>query len=355
MDGNLMSTLREGTKKGSIIFMGMLLFLIWGGPAFSSDSLIATPSSLNMTLASGQLVSYQLEVINSTESPLEVKCVFDSQWMFIYPSEFRILPERVRSIWAIFFIRREESPPKEGKVEFQPENGGKPATVWVACSAPHRRTMPPPVRGKETKPDELENLRREIKERDQKIAELKKEMVEAKPHFPAMENALPQKKGESAPAARPLGTAVPVPATETAPSSAETVSRQNSSGVTEVQRPPAKAPPPTAQRSTASASPVRPEVISAPVAATREVTRRASVESPSNTIFVTKTKVKMRAEPNSSGKVVLILRKGREVEKIGESGEYTKVRLSWGDSGWVATRILRIIEKPRATKPEPAE
>jgi hypothetical protein len=148
MDGNLMSALREGTKKGSIIFMGMLLFLIWGGSAFSSDSLIATPSSLNMALASGQLVSYQLEVINSTESPLDVKCAFDSQWMFIYPAEFKILPERVKSVWAIFFIRREESPPKEGKVEFQPENGGKPATVWVACSAPHRRTMPPPVRGK---------------------------------------------------------------------------------------------------------------------------------------------------------------------------------------------------------------
>jgi hypothetical protein len=346
-----MNTLREGTKKGSLIFMGMLLPLIWGGSAFSSDSLIATPSSLNMTLASGQLVSYQLEVINSTESPLEVKCVFDSQWMFIYPSEFKILPERVKNVWAIFFIRREESPPKEGKVEFRPENGDKPATVSVACSAPHHRTIPQSIRGKETKPEELENLRKEIKERDQKIAELKKEMVEPKPHFPAMDNP-PPKAGGSSPKGGPRGTAVTAPVTKTAPPSPQTFSPPNPSGVTEVQRPRAKAPPPTAQRSAAKASPVRPEVISAPVAATREVTRRASVELPSKTCFVTKTKVKMRAEPNSSGKMILILKKGREVEKIGESGEYTKVRLSWGDTGWVATRILRRIEKPRATKPE---
>ncbi len=166
--GNLMITSAEKTKKGSLIFMGMLISLIWSSTSFSSDSLTAVPSSLNPTLASGQLASYRLEVINLENTPLEVKCVFDPQWMFIFPSEFMIPPERVKSVWAIFFIRREESPPKEGKVEFWPVKGGKPATVWVACLAPPRPILPPPVREKETKPDELEKLRKEIKEGDQK-------------------------------------------------------------------------------------------------------------------------------------------------------------------------------------------
>lgn len=50
---------------------------------------------------------------------------------------------------------------------------------------------------------------------------------------------------------------------------------------------------------------------------------------------------KMWAEPNSQSKVLLVLKKGRKVEKLGESGEFTKVRLSWGDSGWVLTRFLQ--------------
>jgi uncharacterized protein YgiM (DUF1202 family) len=36
----------------------------------------------------------------------------------------------------------------------------------------------------------------------------------------------------------------------------------------------------------------------------------------------------------------LVLKKGREVEKIGQVGQYTKVRLSWGDTGWVLSRSL---------------
>jgi uncharacterized protein YgiM (DUF1202 family) len=51
----------------------------------------------------------------------------------------------------------------------------------------------------------------------------------------------------------------------------------------------------------------------------------------------------MRAEPNSNSKAVLVLKKGRRVEKLEESGEFTKVRLSWGDSGWVLTRFLQAV------------
>ena len=55
----------------------------------------------------------------------------------------------------------------------------------------------------------------------------------------------------------------------------------------------------------------------------------------------TRAITRMRAEPSSNSKVVLVLKKGRAVEKIGESGEYSKVKLSWGDTGWVLNRSLK--------------
>lgn len=288
--------------------MGLLISLIWSSTSFSSDSLTTVPSSLNPILAPGQLASYRLDVINLENNPLEVKCVFDPQWMFIFPSEFMIPPERVKTVWAIFFIRREESPPKEGRVEFWPVKGGNPATVWVACSAPPRPIMPPPVREKEDKPDELEKLRKEIKEGDQKVAELKKEMGINNPHPPAPEKPSPQKEAKKSPS-----------------------------------------PP----QSAAKASPARPEEISARAAAKPVATGKEAVGPALKTFLVTKANVKMRAEPNSASRVILVLKSGREVEKIGESGEYTKVRLSWGDTGWVATRTLQVIKRPMVTEPEP--
>ena len=58
-------------------------------------------------------------------------------------------------------------------------------------------------------------------------------------------------------------------------------------------------------------------------------------------LFATKDITRMRAEPNSKSKVVLVLKKGRQVEKLAESGEFTKVKLSWGDMGWVLTQSLQ--------------
>ena len=66
-----------------------------------------------------------------------------------------------------------------------------------------------------------------------------------------------------------------------------------------------------------------------------------TVDRPTQEIFMTREIAKMWAEPDSKSKVLLVLKKGRKVEKLGESGEFTKVRLSWGDSGWVLTRFLQ--------------
>jgi SH3-like domain-containing protein len=68
---------------------------------------------------------------------------------------------------------------------------------------------------------------------------------------------------------------------------------------------------------------------------------RKGIEGGGKIIFMTREITKMWAEPNSRSEVVLVLKKGRKVERLTESGEFSKVRLSWGSSGWVLTRLLQ--------------
>ncbi len=60
-------------------------------------------------------------------------------------------------------------------------------------------------------------------------------------------------------------------------------------------------------------------------------------------ILVTKSIAKMQAGPSSNSKVIATLKKGRELERIEEWGDFTKVKLSWGVTGWVLTRSLQKI------------
>ena len=86
-------------------------------------------------------------------------------------------------------------------------------------------------------------------------------------------------------------------------------------------------------------SPIKPEMTSpTPAQKGGEVTDKKGINGPPK--MVTKVIAKMREEPSPRAKVVLVLKKGREVEKIAQSGGFTKVRLSWGDTGWVWTRSL---------------
>jgi len=103
---------------------------------------------------------------------------------------------------------------------------------------------------------------------------------------------------------------------------------------------PAKEPFPRPSPPDTKASPVAAERPSAPVAAKKGEAGKKEAAERSKSILATKAVEKMRAEPSATSKVVLVLKKGREVEKIEESGGYSKVRLSWGDSGWVLTRSL---------------
>jgi len=68
---------------------------------------------------------------------------------------------------------------------------------------------------------------------------------------------------------------------------------------------------------------------------------KKSAEAAKPSLFATKDITRMRAEPDPKSKVVLVLKKGRQVEKLADSGSFTKVKLSWGDTGWVLTRSLQ--------------
>ena len=175
------------SKKDIIVFIGLVFFLFLVCRAFPAEPLSVVPSSLNLTLASGQLATYRLEVTNLEDSPLGVQCVYDSQWMLISPSEFKILPGTTRSILAIFFIGREEDPQKKGKIEFRTTEGGQKATVEVVSTAPPIK----PVAAEESRAgtERWEKLEKEIKDRDKKIEELKKEIEKAKSAY----NLDPQK------------------------------------------------------------------------------------------------------------------------------------------------------------------
>jgi len=52
---------------------------------------------------------------------------------------------------------------------------------------------------------------------------------------------------------------------------------------------------------------------------------------------------RLREEPSTNSKIILVLKKGREVEKIGGAGGWVNVKLPWGDSGWIKAELLREI------------
>jgi uncharacterized protein YgiM (DUF1202 family) len=109
---------------------------------------------------------------------------------------------------------------------------------------------------------------------------------------------------------------------------------------TDFLQPASAGPSPISAAATVAPPPVKPEAPPPPPVAKATQPAGKSVEGPTNGFFVTKEITRMRAEPNLKSKVVLVLKKGRKVEKLDESGEFVRVRLSWGDSGWVQKRFL---------------
>jgi hypothetical protein len=67
----------------------------------------------------------------------------------------------------------------------------------------------------------------------------------------------------------------------------------------------------------------------------------ASVTSPKPKIFlITKMNAGLREEPSSQSKIILTLKPGRKVEKIGESGNWVRIRIWETTTGWLQKELL---------------
>jgi uncharacterized protein YgiM (DUF1202 family) len=109
---------------------------------------------------------------------------------------------------------------------------------------------------------------------------------------------------------------------------------------TDFLEPASAAPSPLPAAPTVAPPPVKSEPPPPPPVTEAARPAGKTVEGAKKDFFVTREITRMRAEPNLKSKVVLVLKKGRKVEKLDESGEFVRVRLSWGDSGWVQKRFL---------------
>jgi len=97
--------------------------------------------------------------------------------------------------------------------------------------------------------------------------------------------------------------------------------------------PPATQPPPVQWKQAPAPSP---EVL--------KKSAKRGPEGPSKIFFQTKRKAPMMTAPSAKSKLIYVLRQGRKVEKIGESSGWTKVKMSWGDTGWVASNLLEKVQ-----------
>ncbi len=101
------------------------------------------------------------------------------------------------------------------------------------------------------------------------------------------------------------------------------------------ERPSAKIPPPVTKPPSLQwkqAPAPSPEVL-------KESGKR-KLEEAQKIFFRTKRKAPMMTAPSAKSKLIYVLRQGRKVEKIGETSGWMKVKMSWGDTGWVASNLL---------------
>jgi len=161
-------------RKISLALLVLVGCLFLARSVISVEPLMVAPSSLDLIIASGRLDTAYLVVANPSDSSLSIKSDFDDKWMLIFPSEFKIPSGEAKSVLAIFFIRREEDPQREGEIIFRTNDGKNQSKVKVVISAPKII----PVAEKEK--IKVEELEKEIKAKSEKIEQLKKEVEEIK-------------------------------------------------------------------------------------------------------------------------------------------------------------------------------
>ena len=120
----------------ALIFWGSVISFLLATQVGSAKPLVVSPSSLSFAIPPGGVDTYYLEVLNLDNFSISVKSDFDSGWMFLSPSEFKIPPGEAKRILAVFFIPETEDLQRDGEILFRSEDENKQAQVKVAISAP---------------------------------------------------------------------------------------------------------------------------------------------------------------------------------------------------------------------------
>lgn len=148
-------------KNKVLIFSGLIIFLILGSKANSSQSLLINPNSLSLNIPSGRLDTSYIEVTNSSNTFTFINSCFDSDWMILFPSEFKLRPKETKRILAIFFVPRGEDPERAGKIIFKTKNGTRQANIKVNILDPMRERVEK-VAKIEKKQEENEQIKQEV-------------------------------------------------------------------------------------------------------------------------------------------------------------------------------------------------
>ena len=86
--------------------------------------------------------------------------------------------------------------------------------------------------------------------------------------------------------------------------------------------------------------PIKEEPVSQPAPEKAE-SASATITSPSQMVSVVASVVNIRSGPGMKNKVVTKVKKGDELELLGETGSWLNVRLSNGVEGWIYKTLVR--------------
>jgi hypothetical protein len=156
-------------KRTILIFMGLLIFLILTDKVYSSSTLVVNPKSLIFNIPSGRLDTTYIEVTNLRNNTISVTCDFDTDWMLLFPSKFKLLAKQSRKVLAIFFIKRGEDPEREGKIIFRTKNSQNQTSLKVSIYDPFKKK-------EEAKESELTKVEEKKRKEERLRNKVKKEI-----------------------------------------------------------------------------------------------------------------------------------------------------------------------------------
>jgi len=142
------------------IFWGLVISFLLSTQVGSTQPLVITPSSLSFTISPGGVDTCYVEVLDLDSPFFSVKSVFDSPWMFPFPSEVKISPGETKRILAVFFISKGENAQREGQIETKDERA---YIAWIGIEYKNSYVKVRPFCFNNTSEDEVLRYKLEVR------------------------------------------------------------------------------------------------------------------------------------------------------------------------------------------------